>query len=333
MDVREYTETFPERAARRAAGRVPRVGLDRARVRQRVHVLHRAARPRSAALALDRRHPGGGAGARRARRRRGHAARSERQHVRARPDRAGSSQPPAVRASCCGGWARSTGIRRVRFTRPHPHDFTPDVIEAMAETPSGLRAHPLPAAIGVGPRARRRCGAPTAASATSDGSSGSASRVPDVAVSTDVIVGFPGETEEDFAETLDARGASAVRQRVHVPVLAAAGDRAATMDEQVPKAVVQERFDRLVERSRSAISLERIARAGRRDVRGAGRGRGQARAAHAGADADQPHRAPGRGARAGDVRQTHDHRRRRAPPGRRARARAGGRAPSEVGRP
>src|SRR5437762_2297669 len=93
------------------------------------------------------------------------------------------------------------GIRRVRFTSPHPHDFTPDVIDAMAETPAVCEHIHFPLQSGSDRilKAMRRSyrrerylgwlGAIREA-------------IPEVAVSTDIIVGFPGETEADFAETL-----------------------------------------------------------------------------------------------------------------------------------
>ena len=133
MDVREYTETFPSALPARAGRRVPRLGVDRAGLRQRVHVLHRAARPRAAAVSPDRRRPRRGAGARRARRRRGHPARAEREHVRPRHDGARVVRAGRCSPSCCGRSNQVDGLRRIRFTSPHPHDFTPDVIDAMAE--------------------------------------------------------------------------------------------------------------------------------------------------------------------------------------------------------
>ena len=135
--------------------RVPRVGLDRAGVRQRLHVLHRAARARAAALAPDRRHPGRGAGA---------GARSGVVEVTLLGQNVntygrdltvpGLGPQPAVRRPAASGERGRRASARIRFTSPHPHDFTPDVIEAMAEMRAGVRAHPLPAAVGLGPRAQ-----------------------------------------------------------------------------------------------------------------------------------------------------------------------------------
>ncbi len=138
------------------------------------------------------------------------------------------------------------GLERVRFTSPHPRDFTDDVIAAMAETPNVMPQLHMPLQSGSDAmlRAMRR-------SYRSDRYLGIIDRVraamPDAAITTDIIVGFPGETEADFAETLrvvrQARFASAFTfQYSKRP-----GTPAATMADQVPKAVVQERYERLTE--------------------------------------------------------------------------------------
>jgi tRNA-2-methylthio-N6-dimethylallyladenosine synthase len=142
----------------------------------------------------------------------------------------------------CGG---IEGLERVRFTSPHPKDFTDDVIAAMAETPNVCHQLHMPLQSGSDAvlRAMRR-------SYRRDRYLGIIDKVraamPDAAITTDIIVGFPGETEADFAETLEvvreARFASAFTfQYSKRP-----GTPASTMDGQVPKAVVQERYDRLV---------------------------------------------------------------------------------------
>jgi len=146
------------------------------------------------------------------------------------------------------------GIERVRFTSPHPAAFTDDVIAAMAETPTVMPQLHMPLQSGSDRilRAMRR-------SYRSERFLGILDRVreqiPHAAISTDIIVGFPGETEEDFQETLrvveQARFASAFTFQYSIRP----GTPAATMDDQVPKAVVQERYDRLVE-LQERISLE-----------------------------------------------------------------------------
>jgi tRNA-2-methylthio-N6-dimethylallyladenosine synthase len=138
------------------------------------------------------------------------------------------------------------GLERVRFTSPHPAAFTDDVIDAMAETPNVMPQLHMPLQSGSDRmlKAMRR-------SYRSERFLGILDRVrdriPGAAISTDIIVGFPGETEADFAETLrvveQARFASAFTFQYSIRP----GTPAATMDEQVPKAVVQERYERLVE--------------------------------------------------------------------------------------
>jgi tRNA-2-methylthio-N6-dimethylallyladenosine synthase len=155
------------------------------------------------------------------------------------------------------------GIRRVRFTSPHPHDFTRDVIEAMAETPAVCEHIHFPLQSGSDRvlKAMRR-------SYRRERYLGWLDRIreaiPEIAVSTDIIVGFPGETEEDFAQTLEAVEAAGFDSAFMFQYSPRPGTRAATFEDQVPKEVVQERFDRLMalqERigaARSAAQLGRV---------------------------------------------------------------------------
>jgi tRNA-2-methylthio-N6-dimethylallyladenosine synthase len=148
------------------------------------------------------------------------------------------------------------GIRRIRFTSPHPHDFTPDVIDAMAESEQVCEHIHFPLQSGSDRvlKAMRR-------SYRRERYLGWLERIrtamPDVAVSTDIIVGFPGESDEDFSNTLEATRRARFDQAYTFQYSPRPGTRAALMDEQVPKEVVQERFDRLVA-LQEAISLERM---------------------------------------------------------------------------
>ena len=147
------------------------------------------------------------------------------------------------------------GVRRLRFTSPHPHDFTPDVIDAMGECASVCEHIHFPLQSGSD-RVLRRMNR----SYRSERYLGWLERiragVPGVAVSTDIIVGFPGETEEDFSATLDVVRAARFDSAYTFQYSPRPGTRAATWPEQVPKDVVQERFDRLVALQES-ISSER----------------------------------------------------------------------------
>nr|WP_277212875.1 tRNA (N6-isopentenyl adenosine(37)-C2)-methylthiotransferase MiaB [Isoptericola croceus] len=137
------------------------------------------------------------------------------------------------------------GLERVRFTSPHPAAFTDDVIAAMASTPNVMPQLHMPLQSGSDRvlRAMRR-------SYRSERFLGILDRVravmPDAAITTDIIVGFPGETEEDFAETLRVVEASRFSSAYMFQYSPRPGTPAATMDGQLPKEVVQERFERLL---------------------------------------------------------------------------------------
>ena len=136
------------------------------------------------------------------------------------------------------------GLERVRFTSPHPAAFTDDVIDAMAETPNVMPQLHMPLQSGSDRilKAMRR-------SYRSERFLGILDRVrdriPNAAITTDIIVGFPGETDDDFAETLrvveQARFASAFTFQYSIRP----GTPAATLADQVPKAVVQQRYEQL----------------------------------------------------------------------------------------
>ena len=147
------------------------------------------------------------------------------------------------------------GLRRIRFTSPHPHDFTPDVVEAMAESEKVCEHihFPLQSGSDAVLRAMQR-------SYRRERYLGWLERIreaiPGIAVSTDIIVGFPGETERDFEDTLDVVERAGFASAYTFQYSPRPGTRAATMPDQLPKEVVQERFDRLVT-LQERISLER----------------------------------------------------------------------------
>jgi tRNA-2-methylthio-N6-dimethylallyladenosine synthase len=137
------------------------------------------------------------------------------------------------------------GIERVRFTSPHPAAFTDDVIAAMAGTPTVMPQLHMPLQSGSDAvlKAMRR-------SYRSERFLGILDRarraIPDLAVSTDIIVGFPGETEADFGSTLDVVRQARFANAFTFQYSPRPGTPAATLPDQVPKAVIQQRYERLV---------------------------------------------------------------------------------------
>ncbi len=142
----------------------------------------------------------------------------------------------------CG---RIDGLRRVRFTSPHPKDFTDAVIAAMAETGNVMPSLHMPLQSGSDDVLRRM-----RRSYRSERFLGILDRVraaiPEAAVTTDIIVGFPGETEADFQGTLDVVRQGRFAGAFTFQYSIRPGTPAATMPDQVPRDVVQERYERLV---------------------------------------------------------------------------------------
>ncbi|MFC4945614.1 tRNA (N6-isopentenyl adenosine(37)-C2)-methylthiotransferase MiaB [Pseudonocardia sp. GCM10023141] len=138
------------------------------------------------------------------------------------------------------------GLERVRFTSPHPRDFTSDVIAAMAETPTVCPQLHMPLQSGSDDvlRRMRRSYRSTRYLAILDEVRAS---LPDAAITTDIIVGFPGETEADFQATLDVVAAARFASAFTFQYSQRPGTPAATLPDQLPKAVVQERYMRLIE--------------------------------------------------------------------------------------
>jgi tRNA-2-methylthio-N6-dimethylallyladenosine synthase len=133
------------------------------------------------------------------------------------------------------------GLERVRFTSPHPADFTDDVIAAMAETPNVMPQLHMPLQSGSDRllKAMRR-------SYRSEKYLGIIERVraamPDAAITTDIIVGFPGETDDDHRATLDVARAARFASAFTFQYSPRPGTPAATYDDQVPPEVVKERY-------------------------------------------------------------------------------------------
>ena len=137
------------------------------------------------------------------------------------------------------------GLERVRFMSPHPAAFTDDVIDAMVETPNVMPHLHMPLQSGSNAvlKAMKR-------SYRSDKYLGILDRVrnaiPDASITTDIIVGFPSETEEDFQDTMrvvtEAKFAMAYTYQYSIRPGTPAGE----MENQIPKEIVQDRYERLI---------------------------------------------------------------------------------------
>jgi tRNA-2-methylthio-N6-dimethylallyladenosine synthase len=161
--------------------------------------------------------------------------------------------------------ARVDGIRRVRFTSPHPNDFSERVIAAMAETPEVCEHVHLPMQSGssrVLKRMLRRytreqyfeCAARLRAA------------IPGLGLTTDIIVGFPGETEDDFAETLSAVGELGFNDAYTFKFSAREGTAATRFPsaDDVPDEVASERLERLITTMRAGARRANMAALGER---------------------------------------------------------------------
>jgi tRNA-2-methylthio-N6-dimethylallyladenosine synthase len=136
------------------------------------------------------------------------------------------------------------GLERVRFTSPHPRDFTADVIAAMAETPNVMPSLHMPLQSGSDTvlRAMRRSYRQERYLRILEQVRAA---IPDAAITTDIIVGFPGETERDFEATLDTVRQARFAGAFTFQYSTRPGTPAASMPGQVPADVVAERYGRL----------------------------------------------------------------------------------------
>ncbi len=138
------------------------------------------------------------------------------------------------------------GLERVRFTSPHPAAFTDDVIDAMAETHNVMPQLHMPLQSGSDSilKAMKR-------SYRSDRYlnilENVRAKIPNAAITTDIIVGFPGETEEDLQATIDVVRKSRFAMAYTFQYSKRPGTPAAEMPNQIEKEVVQERYERLLE--------------------------------------------------------------------------------------
>ncbi len=138
------------------------------------------------------------------------------------------------------------GLERVRFTSPHPAAFTDDVIAAMAETPNVMPSLHMPLQSGSD-KVLREMKRSYRSERYLDIIGRVRAAIPHAAITTDIIVGFPGETDADFEETMRVTRESRFAAAFTFQYSIRPGTPAAEMPNQVPKAVVQERYERLVD--------------------------------------------------------------------------------------
>jgi tRNA-2-methylthio-N6-dimethylallyladenosine synthase len=141
------------------------------------------------------------------------------------------------------------GLERVRFTSPHPKDFTSDVFAAMRDVPNVCEQLHLPLQSGSD-RILKAMQRSYRAARFLDLVAEARETIPGVAISTDIIVGFPGETEEDFADTLAVARAAAFDSAFTFEYSPRPGTVAASMDGHVDPEVVNARYRRLASLTR-----------------------------------------------------------------------------------
>ncbi|MGI8575048.1 MAG: tRNA (N6-isopentenyl adenosine(37)-C2)-methylthiotransferase MiaB [Egibacteraceae bacterium] len=146
------------------------------------------------------------------------------------------------------------GLERVRFTSPHPKDFTSDVLAAMRDVENVCEQLHLPLQSGSD-RVLRRMQRAYRSARYLDLVAEARETIPGVALSTDIIVGFPGEAEEDFAETLRVTAEAAFDAAFTFEYSPRPGTAAAELKEHCDPAVVNERYRRLTALTRR-LSLE-----------------------------------------------------------------------------
>ena len=137
------------------------------------------------------------------------------------------------------------GIKRIRFMTSHPKDLSPELIQVMAESKKICRHFHLPLQSGSS-RILEKMNRHYTKEQFLDLVRRLKEAVPGISLTTDIIVGFPGETEEDFLETLDVVRKAEFDSAFTFIYSKRTGTPAAVMENQVPEDVVKDRFDRLL---------------------------------------------------------------------------------------
>ena len=141
--------------------------------------------------------------------------------------------------------AKVDGLERIRFMTPHPKDLSDELIEYLGESKKVCKQMHLPLQSGSD-RLLQKMNRHYTKEGYLELVRKIRKAVPDIALSTDIIVGFPGETEEDFAQTMDVVKKVEYDSAFTFIYSKRTGTPAAAMEEQVDEAVVKERFDRLL---------------------------------------------------------------------------------------
>ena len=137
------------------------------------------------------------------------------------------------------------GLKRIRFMTSHPKDLSEDLIMAIKECDKVCKHMHLPLQSGSS-RVLKEMNRHYDKEKYLDEVKRLREQIPDIAITTDIIVGFPGETEEDFLETMDVVKQVRYDSAFTFIYSKRTGTRAATMENQVPDDVVKDRFDRLL---------------------------------------------------------------------------------------
>ena len=160
---------------------------------------------------------------------------------------------------------RVEGIERIRFTSPHPKDLRPETIEAMAETPTVCPQLHLPLQSGSN-RVLKLMRRGYKVERYMERLANARAAIPDLAVTTDLIVGFPGESDADFDETLEVVAACEFDSAYTFIFSPREGTRGATMTSQfISDDVIKTRFERLKEVLDRSALRQHQARVGRRE--------------------------------------------------------------------
>ena len=268
----------------RAGDAGPRLRHGDGGLRPVLQLLHRAAHARPRDQPAGGGDPARGGAARRARRARDHAARPDRERLRPPRPAARPARPRERSASprCSRGSPTIPGLARIRYTSPHPAFFDDALIRAHARAAGALPARAPAAAERLGRGARAHAPPLPRATTTARLVERLREARPDLALTTDLIVGFPGETDRGLRGDPRARARGRLRRRLHRSSTrrARGRPRRATRTRCRPS-VAQARLEALQQLQRELTLAAHRARVGRAH-RGAGRGaepaRGRARA-------------------------------------------------------